>query len=558
MKTLQTIIPLLTILLSCLQLDAQEDTIRHITTRSTFEAWEDTITYSRLEAQKDTIIQTRLEVPKSAMSHTVSRPNPLQFGLATARSNEDRFWALCRAHQEAERLHTNVDYSGVGDITIAIPRDALSIPLTDSNDFQGITITVVNRTKDFTLFASSAESLELKVPMDVINSGDYYLIDTLRRGTKMLIIQDTKPWAERVGHSYFFNRKDILLIRNGISDSRTAFPYAKHTSNAKCWLVDVRDDKPCYVKNLTIRREKNSDYKTSMIALTCRHNVRLDNITVVTPYDGGKYGDAIIKLEDCTNIRLHNVMIDGSYSRSDMFGYGIAANNVRNLQLVNVKSSNCKWSVIGANNLFNTTLDSCNINGFNILCHGSDVTMCNTLFRDNDIEFTSVGGLIYYSHCTFHNCVPLYLRPGYNALVPFDVVMKDCTMEAEKLRQRTAIMDMGQISTLTNNRPELSQKCWPNVTIQNMTIKTGIGTKEVDLFYLEGGFNSPHPLAYCSKIIIEGLMVEGPAKKLRICNGDDIRFQNTVKLNLRYRNTFKSNFELDNNLNLDAQFNYIE
>lgn len=546
MKISWTFITLLTMLLACIQLDVQEDIVKRSVPRNTPEAQENSCTRRLQDSSRNTI------------TRTAPRPNPLQFGLASARSKEDRFWALYKAHKEAQRLHTNVDYSGIGDITIAIPDDALPIPLTDSNDFLGITITIVNHSKDFTLFASCAEGQELKVPMDVINCGDYYLIDTLRRGAKMLIIQDAKPWTEHLGHSFFFYRKDILLIRDGRSDRHTAFPYSQPSSNARCWLVNVDANKPCYIKNLTILRDKNSDYKTGAITLKRRHNIRLDNITIVTPYDDGKYGDAIIKFEDCTNIRLHNVMIDGSYSRSDMFGYGIAVNNVRDMQLINVKSSHCKWSVIGASNLFDTTLDSCNINGLNILCYGRNVTIRNTLFRDNEVEISSVCGLVSYDHCTFHNCVPLYLRPGFNALVPFDVTMKDCIIEAEKMHRRTAIMDMGQISTLTNKRPELSQKCWPNIIIQNMTIKTGIGVNNVDIFYQEGEYDSLHPLAYYSKIIIDGLRIEGPAKKLRICNCNDISFQNIVKLNLYYRNTFKSAFELDNNLNLDAQFNYIE
>lgn len=470
-------------------------------------------------------------------------PSPLMYGLDTAKTGEGRYQALYRAHVAAQQRHTDVDYSGVGDLNIAIPKDAKTIPLTAHNDFKGITITVTNNVHDFTLFDLTGEATEIDVPQNILDSGDFTTIPQLATGRKMLLVQDKKPWTKRAGKGfdYYCYRQDIIYLVDGKATNKAVCPYGDTvTTQPKCWVAEGNDPAtPLSIHDVTIRRADGNQFKAYCIRVSNCDNVELNNITIVTPRDKKKIADGAISLNNCANIKMHNVLIDGTYSQEHEYGYGIAMNNVLQSSFVKVVSRHCGWGVFGTNNIADVTLDSCDVNRFDIHCYGRDVTLRHTLFSNVRVPFGSVYGNILYDSCTFYHSVPLYIRPRYNAHVPFDVTMRNCTFYTSVTRQRNKIFDMGYLNPDTNPRPELSQKCWPNIRIENMTVYMGFGVRNLYLFLIERGKHDEKPISHCQNIIIDGFHIIGGHQTLRLCNRDDVLLKGPLKLDFKNMGTTK-------------------
>lgn len=480
------------------------------------------------------LLALALTTVTSFCCHAQESISPLDFGIDTAATGEGRYMALYHAHLAAVRQHLNVDYSQVGDIDIDVPADAKPIPLADHNDFHGIVITVGNNAKDATLFLLQGNATETDLPQGLIDGGDFRSLPQLAHGKCLLLIKDLKPWTERQGYGYYHYRNDILSLVDGLAENHVIMPYSDTlTSKAACLVVRT-DGKQHTICNVTLRRKEGAKHKTYFLNVSQMSNVLLENITLITPYDREKYSDGALNISSCAHVVVRNLLIDGSYSQIDQYGYGIAMNNVWDARFEHVIGRNCRWGVFGANNLSNITLEDCDLNRFDIHCYGHDVTLRRCLFRDQRVQYSSVFGTILYDSCTFRHCVPLYIRPSYNAHVPFDVTMQHCTFETTSIRDRVNIFDMGMLHPDTNPRPELAQKSWPNITIKDLTIRMGFGTRRVYLFRIEGGTRDASPLAYCSNITIDGLHFDSPVKELKLCNRDGIKFLNKPSLSITH------------------------
>ena len=458
--------------------------------------------------------------------------SPRAFGLDTASTGEARYHVLYQAHLAALRQHREVDYGGIGDLDIDVPGDGQPIPLSGNTDFHGITITVGNNAKDITLFALQGDAVETDVPQGLIDSGDFRGVPGLATGERLLLITDTKPWTERTGYGYYHYRRDILSLRDGLAENRVVMPYADTaTSKAKCVAVRA-DGETRAIRNVTLRRKAGATHKTYLLLVSRMSHVLIENVTLVTPHDPEKYGDGALTVNDCAHITVRNLLVDGSYSQPHQYGYGIAMNNVWHCRFVRATSRNCAWGVFGANNVSDITLEDCDLNRFDIHCYGRNVTLRRCLFRDQRVQYSSVFGNILYDNCTFRHCVPLYIRPSYNAHVPFDITMRRCTFEATAVRGRVSLLDMGALSPEGNPRPELSERCWPNVTIEDLTVRLGFGARRVYLFRIEGGQRDTTPLSYCSRISIDGLRFAGPIRELKMCNRNGITFRHKPSLSI--------------------------
>lgn len=473
----------------------------------------------------------------NAQSNSAALLSPLQFGLDTATSGESRFRALYRTHVEAQRRHADVDYRGVGNLDLTIPEEAQTIPLTAHTDFCGITLTVTDHVRDFTLFALAGEAQEVAVPQSMLDGDDFTSIPQLATGRKMLLLQDKAPWTKRAGKGfdYLCYRSDIVYLVEGKAVCRPTCPYGDSSSTRPLCRVAAGNDPatPLFIRNVTVRRAKGNEFKAYCFRVSCCDNVELSNITIVTPRDKKKIADAAISLQDCAHVSMRNVLIDGTYSQEHEYGYGIAMNNVWQSSFTNVTSRHCGWGVFGTNNVADVCLDSCEVNRFDIHCYGRNVTLRHTLFSDVRVPFGSVYGDILYDSCTFYHSVPLYIRPRYNAHVPFNVTMRHCTFVTSVARQRNKILDMGYLNPEQNSRPELSRKCWPNVRIEDMTVRMGPGVRRLYLFRIEGGAHDTVPLSHCQHIVIDGFRIEGSPHVLRLCNRDDVWLQGPLNLELK-------------------------
>ncbi len=464
-------------------------------------------------------------------------PSPLHYGLDTATTGEARYWALYHAHCAAVEQHTTVDYHGVGNLDITIPTDAKTIPLPKQTNFHGITLTVACNEKDFTLFSLSGTAHEITLPQQLLDSSDFSSIPQLATGRKLLILQDRNPWTKRGGKDfdYLCYRNDIICIENGHALNKPVMPYGDTTTTqARCLVAEGNPaDTPYMIENLTIRRVEGNKFKAYGIRISYCENVILRNITIVTPKDKKKIADAAISLSHCANLQVSHVTIDGTYSQEHEYGYGIAMNNVLNSHFSHIVSRNCGWGLFGTNNVAQVTLDSCDVNRFDIHCYGRDVTLRRTRFSDVRVPYGSVYGQILYDSCTFYHSVPLYIRPSYNVHVPFDVTMRNCTFVTAVKRQRNKILDMGYLNPEVNPRPELATKCWPNVRIENMTVEMGRGVRKLYLFRIENGKHDTVPLSHCQSVVIDGFRIAGKHRTLHICNKEDVVLHGPLRLELR-------------------------
>ena len=437
--------------------------------------------------------------------------SPLDYGLRTARNGEERYEVLYQTHREAIRLGRKVDYSGIKKIDLVIPRGAKSIPLTDKTEFGGVRITVENNSKTLFLFEYTREMRPITVKArDVDNQN--YTSPYLGKGLYLLSIKDDRLWvANREGYSYGATRRDIVLIEDGKGKDGPCSPYSSASSSPSYVYRAVTNEEKSFA-NITFVRRPGSTQLTKLVRFTNENNIRIENVSITTPVDT-LIGDQVIHIENCSNIQLIDITIDGTYSTKEQYGYGISLNNVWNVTCKNIYAKT-SWGVFGTNNVHKAHLVNCDINRFDIHCYGKDVLCEDCSFTGTGGIYSSVFGTIEYRRCTFNDASPYFNRADYNAYVHFNLVLKDCIVNAPKTRPY--LFNLRTWSDKINERAELKTKCWPDVTIENMTVNLPEGIDTFELFRVPKSFANKRPAAGLSEISIKGLVFNYPpnAKKM--------------------------------------------
>lgn len=95
-----------------------------------------------------------------------------------------------------------------------------------------------------------------------------------------------------------------------------------------------------------------------------QYNLEFKNIDFHTPQDT-LVGDAMIGVTNCCDVTFKDVWIDGTYSKTDYYGYGICMGNVSNAKFIRLKG-NANWGVFGNNNVNTAYLKDCDINRFDV------------------------------------------------------------------------------------------------------------------------------------------------------------------------------------------------
>ena len=285
---------------------------------------------------------------------------PRDYGLLDAKTGVERYRALYNAHIDALKRNEQVDYSGIKELDLEIPKDAESIPLGRTTDFKGLVLTVRNTTKDFYLFSLANATKEVSVPQNTIDGHNFTGIKELSSGTKLLIVEDKTPWVkERKGYNHAVYRKDILLIKDGIAQNNTVMPYGVDTkSQPVCRYADV-DTKQKKVSNLTFRRTSDSSYKTCLLQIDGQNNVLLKNLNTVTPANENLNGDHIIYITNSANItydksrkrmkkaktKFHRPMMRGTDNYTKTIKYKKIKVSKKNVELIKEQ----QWQLLNAN-----------------------------------------------------------------------------------------------------------------------------------------------------------------------------------------------------------------
>lgn len=406
--------------------------------------------------------------------------SPFDFGLAEAETDSARYEVLYATHTKALELGADVSYQGIGTLVIEVTESSLPIPLTRHNDFAGVHLIVKNQHKAQYLF-SMADTLWQSVELSpaAVDSGNFSSIPSLAEGTCMLLLEDLQPWVNnRSGYKYGAMRKDLLLLYNGQAQNKPVSAYATDSTILKA-SVHPTDNTLKTITDLTITRDTSATTKTFCFYIHGINNLKISKLRINTPDTKNLYADAAINIENCTNIALEDVTIDGTYSRTNTYGYGIQMNNVWNSHFLRL-TANANWGVFGTNNLSNTTLKDCNINRFDIHCYGRDVFIYNCKFNKLYNQFSSVFGTVWFEECRFTEFIPVLFEPSYNAYTPFDLTFKDCIFDAQT--SRNYLISAGQLDNTPNSRPELAKKCWPNITIKNLIVNIPGNISKIILF----------------------------------------------------------------------------
>ena len=402
----------------------------------------------------------------------------LDFGITEAKTDIERFNILYRAHMKAVEDNCGITYSGIKNLILEIPLNAVSIPLPKYTDFSNVEITVRNNSKDFILFFSEGVCHEINVRKKDIDKGRFRSYKQLNRGSNLLIIEDTEPWVrQRRGHDYGAIRKDILLLNNGRAINKTVKPYNNKLSKPRCYYCKIGNDY-LIVKNLTIRREEDSKKRTFCFSFSNHNNIVLSKITVITPFSL-LTGDRAIIVNNSTNVIFEDVIIKGTYSKPDKFGYGIAMNNTWNVYF-NRLDAYGDWGIFGTSNTNYCRIYNSTINRFDIHCYGKDIYCSNTTFIDLYNQFSSFYGTLLFDNCEFNQFVPVLLEASYYAYTFFEVIMKNCVVKVDP--ERPYLIRAGIPEPPEHIREELKSVSLPNVCLEDTEIILPNGVNTWSIF----------------------------------------------------------------------------
>lgn len=428
------------------------------------------------------------------------------YGLRNAKNGVQRAHVLYEAQTDAIKKGTTVDYSGIKRIELEISKDFKSIPLTGKDDFKGVEFVVKNDAKNVVLFDLTRKAVPITVDQRMLDGRCFKSIPELQKGEHLLVIQDNNLWVDnRVGHDHGHTRKDVLLIKNGRSQNRVIASYNNPQSSPSCAIIEILSES-CQIGNFTLTRAAGSKCKTYCMKVQGVAHLIIENIVINTP-ENELSGDKAIRILDCADVTLKDIIINNTYSQSNKYGYGININNAWNTHLVNVKG-NAKWGILGNNNLSDTYLLNCQLNRFDIHCYGKNVFMTNCSFNGGEYGWycggSSIYGVVQYDRCSFENCTPFAMGHSYKTAVGADVVFNDCVFNVTK--KRHSIVRTRVLNSNLNPRHGLSKKCLPNIEINNMTINVPKGIKKLFLYDV-GNVTYSGSVGYITNVKINGLII---------------------------------------------------
>lgn len=456
--------------------------------------------------------------------------SPLDFGLLKAHTGEERFEVLYTTHSVAVERHCGVSYKGIQRIEIEVPKSAKSIPLSYFTDFADVEITVKNKNKSISLFVLTQELQKIDVSKEDLINKAFRGYSVLNTGNKLLVIEDKTPWVKnRSGYSFGATRKDILLLKKGVAENDVIASYQNSTSMPLFYYCSVYK-KRSIIKNLEFVRSADSDHITTLFNISNQNNVLIQNVSVTTPPETGLYGDAIIYFENCTKITLEDIIVNGTYSTSDKYGYAISMNNVWNSHFIRLKAHG-DWGIFGNNNLNHAVLDDCDINRFDIHCYGRDVYSFGTVFRDKYNQFSSLFGDLYFENCQFIDSIPVLFEPSYSAYTPFSLEIKRCIIKCREGKPYLINAGFLEPSSI-EAREELRKVSWPNIKLDNVDVLLPSGNNELTLFQVLGESNVA--VDFIDRISLKAVRIDSGTKtepKIRLSN-KKARTNKTIKVSI--------------------------
>ena len=432
--------------------------------------------------------------------------SPFDFGWKKARTGEERYQVLFNTHTAALKNGVDVDYKGIKEIDLVVPEGAQSIPLTRHNDFKGAKLHVLDNTRPMYIFSMENHVRKVAVTGRQIDAADYSKVNVLSKGYWIVGIEDATPWVrQREGRNYPATRREVLLVRDGKGSNGPCAPYDTPASKPRVTYAPADDEEKTFC-NLSFYRDENSTRIACLMRAEMQNNLHVSNIYIHTPHDDESYGDHCIAFTYCTNLVCENIEVDGTYSQPKKYGYGICCNPTWHATFRKIKSA-CPWGVFGNNNTHDSLIEDCDVERFDNHCYGRDITIRNSVLTGRGLPVSSIFGTILIENCLFEQCLPYSTRADYYSYVPFELIIRD----SEVRPKAGTIIGMGRLDAKVNERPELAEKAWPNVTIENLTVRVPKNADNVCLFRPTSRKDDwGKPLKYLSRVSIKGLKLEFP------------------------------------------------
>lgn len=436
---------------------------------------------------------------------------PVEYGILETRTGAERYNILYECHKKAVEKGYNVSYKGIDELELEIPDSASPIPLTPLTDFAGANIKVVNTSKNTYLFQMTKSIRKVDVKGIDIDNGNFQQYSALNNGKILLIIKDRAPWVNsRKGYAYGATRMDIMIVNKGESKTKPVRPYFTETSDPECQYCSVGNS-PIVFKNILFERSKSSTKITHLVNIDNQANVTLSKVKIKTPEGHNLFGDAAITISNVANLTLQDMIIEGTYSQKNKYGYGIYLNNILNLLVMNLNGY-ADWGVFGNNNINCAKLSNCNINRFDIHCYGRDVSFSNCNFENLYNQFSSIYGKVMFKKCTFTNFTPVLIESSYNAYTPFDLVWEDCVFNFDS--KHNCLLNLMELTQDRNPRQEVKRKCIPNIYIKNCVINATSELKSWNIIET-GKVNYSESLDYIQSIYVSGLVINAEKLQMR-------------------------------------------
>lgn len=397
----------------------------------------------------------------------------------------ESFWS--QGYEKVTFPELCVTLYGYGIVFFEIPPDGRPIKSPRQIDFNGWTIQVKNTIKSFGLFDlerrdAQGNAVNLKgihITKSDIDAGDFRACPELANGRKLLIVKDEKEWTYRTdsNNQVSFPREDAILIVDGKAVNKPIAPYDTPSSAISYHYYDLDNDVPIRFSNLTFKRDVTSTFPTNLVFIQGYNDVLIENITIgftdnsITGHTATGL-DRCINVFNCSNVKLRDININGTYSASNTAGYGFYLQTVFNLSLYNVNGQ-AMWGVTNMFNINRMYLNHCTLNRLDIHCYGRDIRCYDCTFENTIInnpnkynQFSSIFGTLYYESCIFKNFLPVLFESSYHAYSGFDLVIDSCVLDG--YHTDNAIIKAGYIEDKADMRPEFQKTEWPNIHIINL------------------------------------------------------------------------------------------
>ncbi len=435
--------------------------------------------------------------------------SPLTYGLREAEDGIARYRALYFAHVAALEMGATVDYTGIDTVDIEIPPDFASIPLGRETDFKGMVINVTNHSRHGALFSLTQQALQLEISKATVDSRHFDSIPELASGWHLLVLNDKHPWTERRGYGYKHYRSDIMVVHDGWGMNEPIAPWNTDSTVLQASYIPI-DTALKTFRNLTMHRAKGCTFRTNLISVSGQYNVLIENVHVTTP-KSKMIADGVFSIRNSARISFLDVTVDGTYSgygSTRDYGYAFSLNNLWGAHFQRVEAHG-NWGVFGTNNLSHTQLFDCNLDRFDIHCYGRDAWLKRCTLRQRQTQFSSMFGTVEFDSCRFIDCIPVRIRSSYNAYTPFNIAMYNCTFELTP--RYHSLVNVMLLDTADNPRPELKEKCWPNLTITNLTVVVPWTVGSLNLFHPTGALKElRREFGYINEVYVGNMKMVRP------------------------------------------------